>query len=161
VGALLLVWAGGAKALRPTDTARALHAAHLPGSPALVRALAATEVALGVGAIVIGGTMLDGALAATYALFAVFVAVALARGWSLASCGCFGEPDAAPTRLHAVAVSVLSVFAAVAAARGGPAPVVMIARHPGTGVALVVTAVVTAGLLVTALTRLPLLRAET
>ncbi len=56
---------------------------------------------------------LTGALvAAAYAGFAVFVLVALRRGWALSSCGCFGRPDTPPTPAHAV----LNAGAAVSAA---------------------------------------------
>ena len=37
-----------------------------------------------------------------YAGFAVFILVALRRGWALSSCGCFGRPDTPPTPAHAV-----------------------------------------------------------
>src|SRR5579871_2899030 len=95
VAAVLLVWAGAAKAWRPGDTARALAVAHLPATPAAVRALALVEVAVGVGAVVAGGPALA-AMACSYGGFAAFVGVALRQGWPLSSCGCFGEPDAPP-----------------------------------------------------------------
>ena len=54
-----------------------------------------------------------GALVAfAYAGFAVFVLVALRRGWALTSCGCFGRPDTPPTLTHVV----LNAGAAVSAA---------------------------------------------
>ena len=152
VGCLLLVAAGGAKAIRPGDTARALRR-----SPSVVRAGALVEVVAGAGAATVGGPVLIGVVAASYAAFTVFVVVALARGWSLASCGCFGEPDSPPTVLHVVIDGVLALAAVGAAA--STAPLQAAWDRPGWGVGMVAVSTVTAGLAYLALARLPRLRA--
>jgi hypothetical protein len=110
---VLLGAAGMAKTVRPGDTANALRAAGLSTRPlpALVRVGAGGEAALAVAALVIPGPLTGTLVAAVYAGFAVFIVVALRRGWALSSCGCFGRPDTPPTRAHAV----LNVGAAAAA----------------------------------------------
>jgi len=157
VGSIVLIWAGIAKVLRPGDTARALAAAHLPASSALVRAIAGVEVVVGAGAALGGGRPFDGAMAASYGLLAAFVGVAMARGWSLSSCGCFGEADARPTIAHVAVNAVLGGAAAVAAVRGVRPPAAL-AHHPGQAMALAAVSAVTAGLIVLTLTRLPRLQ---
>ena len=151
VGAILLVGAGAAKVLRPDDTARALR-----WSPAVVRAGALGEVIVGAGAAAVGGPVLIGAMAASYAGFAGFVLVALARGWPLSTCGCFGEPDTPPTVLHVV----IDAGLALAAVGGidGPAPLRAAWDRPAWGAAVLVLSGVTAGLAYLALARLPRLR---
>jgi hypothetical protein len=159
VAAVLLVWAGAAKVARPAGTARALRAAGLPASAALVRGLAAVEAVVGVSVIVVGGRALDAAMAASYVVFAAFVGAAIARGWSLSSCGCFGEADARPTTAHVVVDAALAAAGVVAATRGVH-PLAEMGRHPGESAAVVLLSAVTAGLVVLTLTRLPALRAE-
>lgn len=157
-GAGLLAAAGVAKAARPHDTARALRRAGLPFGAAAVRAGAVVEVVIGVCATFLGGAVPAAAVGVSYLGFAVFVGVALARGWSLASCGCFGEPDSAPTPLHVAVDASLGATALLAAAAGGPAPLVLAARRPAWGSAMVALAVVTGGLAYLALARLGKLR---
>ena len=110
--AAVLVVAGLAKAWRPSDTARALQIAGLPAHRRLVRLGAGAEVAVGVLALTVPGAPTGALVAASYAAFAVFVVVALRRGWPLSSCGCFGRPDSKPTYGHAA----LNLGAAAAAA---------------------------------------------
>jgi hypothetical protein len=101
---VLLGAAGVAKAARPGDTANALRAAGLSARPrpVLVRVGAAGEVVLAIAAILVPGPLTGALVAAVYGGFAVFVVVALRRGWALSSCGCFGRPDTPPTPAHAV-----------------------------------------------------------
>jgi hypothetical protein len=108
-GAGLLGLAGVAKLINPVDTAGALRAAGLTRKKlatrpqhASVRLGAVVEVAVAVAALTAPGPLPALAVAASYAGFAVFVAVALRRGWPLASCGCFGRPDTPPTVNHAL-----------------------------------------------------------
>jgi hypothetical protein len=110
---VLLAAAGVAKMVRPGDTVNALRAAGLSPRPvrSLVRVGAAAEVALAVAAVVVPGVVTGALVGAVYAGFAVFIVVALRRGWAISSCGCFGRPDTPPTRAHAV----LNVGAAVSA----------------------------------------------
>jgi hypothetical protein len=157
VAALVLAWAGIAKAWRPGTTARALAATPLPHAPGLVRAFAVLEVVVAVGALTVGGPFAV-AMGCSYAGFAGFVAVALRRGWPLSSCGCFGVADARPTRAHVVADAALAA-AAFAAAVDGLRPIAVLADRPAEGAALAVVAAVTAGLLVIVLSVLPELAA--
>jgi hypothetical protein len=99
---LLLAGAGIAKTIRPGDTARALRVAGIPADPPLVRLGALAEVGVAVSALVFPGPLTGALMALAYAVFAVFIMLALRRGWALASCGCFGRPDTPPTAAHAV-----------------------------------------------------------
>jgi hypothetical protein len=115
--AAVLAYAGGAKLLDPTMTAGALRAMGLPSSPLLVRPGAAAELALGIGAVVVGGALLWGLVAASYVAFAAFVALALASGRPIGSCGCIGRADTPPTIAHVVvdlaAAALAGAYAAV------------------------------------------------
>jgi hypothetical protein len=99
---VLLGAAGISKAARPADTANALRAAGLPAGRLIVRVGAGAEVVLAAAALVAPGPLTGSMVAAAYVAFAVFVTVAVRRGWPLASCGCFGRPDTPPTLAHAV-----------------------------------------------------------
>jgi len=116
--AAVLAYAGGAKLLDPTMTVGALRAMGLPARPWLVRLGAAAELALGVAAVVAGGAVLWGLVAASYVAFALFVAVALATGRPIGSCGCFGRSDTPPSIGH-VALTALAALAAGAYAGAG------------------------------------------
>ncbi|GAC1307975.1 MAG: hypothetical protein NVSMB16_04230 [Acidimicrobiales bacterium] len=159
VASLLLVGAGLAKAVRPGDTWRALSRAGLPvgRGPATVRVGASVEVAIGVTAILVGGPVPGAMVCLSYVAFAVFISVALGRGWALASCGCFGEPDSPPTVAHVVLDAVLAAGSALAAV-DGVSPRDAVTRHPGTGVVTLSMALVTTGLLYLVFARLPRLR---
>src|SRR5664280_473497 len=93
VAAGLLVLGGESKARRPDSTVRALGAAGARVPAALVRLFGAAEVAIGISAVLVGGRLPGALVAASYAGFTAFVAVALRRRTPLASCGCFGRPD--------------------------------------------------------------------
>jgi len=98
----LLGVAGAVKAVRPSDTANALRAAGLPSHRLLVRLGALSEAAVAVAALAAPGRFTGLVVAAFYLAFGGFIALALRRGWVLASCGCFGRPDTPPTRAHLV-----------------------------------------------------------
>jgi len=95
----------------------------------------------------------------SYVAFGVFIATALGRGWALSSCGCFGRADTPPTVAHVIVDLVLAAGAGAAALASGPAPLVVVARRPGWGSALVTMAVVAGGLAYLVLARLPRLQA--
>ncbi len=144
--AALLAAAGVAKLWRPDDTARALLVAGLPAHRRLVRAGALAETAVGVAAIALPGPLTGSLVAASYAAFTLFVGVALARGWPLSSCGCFGRPDARPGYPHllldAGAAVAAAWWAAAAPGRIGP----LFVHGPWHGAPLALVAVVIAGL---------------
>jgi hypothetical protein len=106
--AALLVAAGVVKLRRPQPTADALAGVGLPGRRELVRALGVVEIAVGAGPFLRPGTFAP-VLAILYVSFACFVAYVLGRGLPLRSCGCLGETDTEPSRLH---VTVTAVAAA-------------------------------------------------
>ena len=144
--AVLLAGAGAAKLWRPDDTARALRVAGLPAHRRLVRAGALVELAVGVAAVAAPGPMTGALVAAAYASFTAFVAVALVRGWPLSSCGCFGRADARPGYPHLVldaAATATAVWWAVTAPdRIGP----VLAHSPWRGWPLLLVTAVVAGL---------------
>jgi hypothetical protein len=159
VGALVLVSAGLAKAVRPHGTARALQAAGRPLHPHVVRAVAALEVAV---ALAVAGTsdrVGVAAMAVSYAGFTAFVALGLRKGSVLSSCGCFGAADAPPTLGHLVVNATFATVAGVAAVTDTAPALAGFWRHPAQGIALAFVAIVTTGLVVLALTRLPALAA--
>lgn len=143
---VVLGGAGLAKLWRPADTARALQAAGLRVSWNTVRLGALAEVALSVAALVTPGALTGALIAAAYAGFAGFVLVAMARGWPLSSCGCFGRADSRPGYQHAVldlGASVVAVWwAATGPGRLGP----LFVHQPWHGVPLALVTAVIAGL---------------
>lgn len=153
----LLAIAGVAKAARPDDTARALvqltapidgrgpSRRRTPGFGtvrSLVRIGAAAEALLGVVALVVPRTGTAAAVCASYLVFAGFVALAIVRGGTLATCGCFGRPDTPPTAVH-VAVNLVLAGSAAAVAAAAPATgtvLRVLAHQPWHGVPLVLVA---------------------
>jgi uncharacterized membrane protein YphA (DoxX/SURF4 family) len=120
--ALLLIVTGIAKLRRPTDTARALAAMRLPIPGILTRLVAIAEVAIGVGALVVGTPILFAAQALLYALFLGWVATALAKGVPIASCGCLGRADTPPYVGHLI-LNAIAIFASAGAVLTGPVEV--------------------------------------
>ena len=96
----LLAGAGMAKLWHPGDTSGALRIAGLPSDRRLVRAGAVVEMTIAVAAVAAPGALTGGLVALTYLAFTWFVAIALLKGWPLASCGCFGRQDARPGFWH-------------------------------------------------------------
>jgi hypothetical protein len=113
IAAVVLLAAGARKLLDPAPTRGALREMGLPWRGPVVPVLATAEVATGVVALAVGTWWTAAALAAWYAAFAVFVAVALRRETPLSSCGCLGSPDTPPSVAH---LGLDVVFAATAVA---------------------------------------------
>jgi hypothetical protein len=128
----------------------------LPTSIPLARALGVAEVVVGVAALTVDEPAAAWAVAALYAGFSGFVAVALRRGAWLQSCGCFGAIEVPPTPTHLVFDLVATVAAAAAALAGTPSLGSLAGAEPAEGVVLVVVTVIAAGLAVAVLTALPL-----
>jgi hypothetical protein len=142
----LLGLAGLAKVVRPSDTVGALKAAGLPASAGLVRVGATAEVAVAAFAWAVAGPVPVALVALSYAVFAACIGVALQKGWPIGSCGCFGRPDTAPTRTHAV-LNVVAVLTAVGWAISGPPTLGGAFSHqPWGGIPLGLAAIVMAGL---------------
>lgn len=150
--ALLLVVAGVAKAMEPLPLARALRVAGFPVRgrllTPLVRVGAALEALIGGVAVVAPSAVTAGLVAASYAVFTVFVVRALRSGSPLATCGCFGGSDTPPTVVHAVVTAALAAIAVGVAT--SPAGLVL-------SPALIVLVGVLAYLLYLALAVLPLI----
>jgi hypothetical protein len=83
--AALLLVAGGSKVVKPGTTVLALRSVRLPAAGWLVRLLGAAEVLIGTTALTVGGALPAALVAASYASFAAFVALAMARGGVLSS----------------------------------------------------------------------------
>jgi hypothetical protein len=132
--AAILAVGGAAKALRPDTAAHALSALGFPRSIVAVRLLGAAEVAMGAGAMAVGGRLLPALVASAYLGFAAFVVLALARGVMLRSCGCFGQLDTPPTAVHVVVNLAAAVVAGLTALGGGPGLGEVIADQPFAGV---------------------------
>ena len=136
----LLVLAGVPKVADPSPLVRALRSAGLTVRPApgalLVRSFAVAEVVVGAWAVVAPGRVVSVLVAAAYLVFTAFVALVLARGGVLGSCGCFGKPDTPPSRTH---LALTAVAALVAAAVAAAPPADPWGATAGTGV-LVTTA---------------------
>jgi hypothetical protein len=158
-GCALLVVAGAAKAVHPTDTARALTQAvpviRLAGMAPLVRVVAVLECALGVVGIVLPWPPMAAAVALSYLAFAGFVWVAYRRGGPLATCGCFGTPDTPPTIVHVVINVGLAASAIVVAAAGKSGSLLgALSGQPWRGIPLVAVSAVCAWLIVLAMSPL-------
>lgn len=159
----LLVVTGAAKLRRPAAATAALAAitlrldgrAHLAG-----RALGAAEVAVGLAALLTRSWAAAACTALLYLGFAAFVVTAMRPGRAVASCGCSGQVDTPPTRLHVVVDLIFAGFA-VAAALRPPVPLLRSLDRAETLVALAVAALVgtLAWLAISALPRLAAARA--
>ena len=112
--AVLLGAAGAAKTVAPEPAAAALAWLRRPHARWAVRVLGVVELAVAVGAFVLGGPAPAIALAVLYAEFAV-VAAAMVRSGSTLSCGCFGRVEMPATWRHVV-VNIAAVVAGVVAA---------------------------------------------
>jgi hypothetical protein len=133
ITAALLAASGGAKIRDPQPTGGALAAAGLPSSRLLV-------TGLGLGEIVAALAGLSGraagawAVAALYAGFTGFVAVALIRRLPIQSCGCFGKVDTPPSVGHLLVNSSATLAAAIVAAQGGASLPASLGGRPGVGI---------------------------
>ncbi|GAB3590151.1 hypothetical protein GCM10027446_04230 [Angustibacter peucedani] len=141
----LLVLAGLPKLRDPLPLVRALRSVALPGGPALVRAAAAAEVVVGTAAVVVPGRVTGALVAAAYLVFSGFVALALARGGVLASCGCFGRADTPPTRSHLLVTALLAA-SGVALAVAPSSPWTSAGEQPAQGATLLGYAVLVGAL---------------
>ncbi len=155
---LLLLVAGAAKAVRPTDTARAVSAVvpmALAITRPLVRAGALVEAAVGTVALAHPSPVTASLVSMSYLGLAGFVAVVLVRGGPLATCGCFGTLDTPATRLHVVVNIALAGSAAVVGATINPGWLpALLAGQPWHGVPLMLLSLMCAWLAYLALARL-------
>ena len=134
IAATVLLLGGALKTARAGDTVGALHALGISVSPTVVRAAGLAEALLGAAALAIGGPVTAALMAASYAGFAVFVMVALARGAPISSCGCLGRIDTPPTVTHVVVNVAAAVVAGLVVAVPDATPVEVIDDQPLLGV---------------------------
>jgi len=150
----LLALAGAFKLRRPAPTAGALRAMSLPSGLLAVRALGAFELVVGTASMLSANRALLALSAACYLAFAAFVAAALVSGAPVQSCGCFGQPDTPPSRIHLAFDAVAAAVLIAATAGEVPPPASVLADQPWAGVPFVVltaTALLLSYLVLTAL----------
>lgn len=155
VGSLLLVFAGVAKLLYPRPAADLMGALGFPARAWFARGVGGAEVALGVTTLVAGGPEPALTAAGVYALFALVSLLALKRGFS--TCGCFGQVDSPPSRIHVIGNLFFAVVCALAAGVG-TSPRLMVgaaAEQPTGSVVLGLAACVLAGMVFVSLTAVP------
>jgi hypothetical protein len=156
IAAALLVVGGALKAVDPADSAHALAVLGLPRARLLVRAGGVVEVAVGVGALLVGGPVFAVLMAVSYTAFAGFVLVALHAGRPISSCGCFGKIDTPPSMVHVVIDLAAAVVGLVVAVAGDPVALgKVLAAQPLAGVPFVLLVVVGMYAVFLAFTALP------
>jgi hypothetical protein len=152
---LLLAGAGAMKAYDPANTAGALRRVGLPVPSWVVRAGGAAELAIGLAAATTGTGWAAALVAASYALFTMFVAIALLRRLPVGSCGCFGKIDTPASWLHVVINACATGVATAVAIAGGDSLAAILRDQPASGVPFVIFVVTGVYLLFVALTALP------
>jgi hypothetical protein len=135
IAALTLCVAGVAKLRAPGPAAEALRSLRLPARPAMVRAFAAGELALGLVAAISPGAAIGAALAGLYAVFAALTLALQRRG---AACGCFGEARAPASPAQSAISVTLAAICAIAAAADVHGAAWITGRTPAVAVALIV-----------------------
>lgn len=151
----LLGAAGVAKLVRPGAARAALASVRLPATDRAVRTLGAAELAVAAAALGLGGAPAAVAVTAWYGAFAAFVGLALARGGTLRSCGCFGTPDTPPSPLHLVVNIAFAATAALTAAGSAPSLPAALSGQPLWGLPLLAATAACAWLAYLALSVLP------
>ncbi|MGN6169798.1 MAG: MauE/DoxX family redox-associated membrane protein [Solirubrobacteraceae bacterium] len=137
VACVLLAVSGFSKLSSPASARASLQLIGVQVPLAVVRALGAGEVALGVCAAIRPGPLTAGLVAGAYGVFLVTTLRLLAVEGG-ADCGCFGTASAVASRSHAVLNFVACASAAVAAAFPPPGVTWIVSRPPLVAVTLVV-----------------------
>lgn len=131
---------GALKVARPDDTTRAIRLMGLPVTRTLVRVLGAGEGVVATVAAASGARLAVAAVAASYLLFATFVAVAVARRLPISSCGCLGQLDTPPSVAHVVIDLLAAAIATAVALRPTGSLASVLARQPAHGIPLLLLA---------------------
>jgi len=155
VVAVVLAVGGGFKLRDPAPTAEMLRSVGVPLPAAGVRAIGVVEVTLGVGATLVGGTLLTGAVAVLYAVFAAVTARLVQLGDRAASCGCFGRLSSAAGPTHVAANVVAAAVAGAGALTATPGFVALRAELVAAGVPQAALIALGAWLFMVVLTVLP------
>ena len=158
IAAALLVAAGVPKVTEPGDTARAMRSVGLPTSELFVRILAVAEVSIGLAVIAIGGPIPSLLLGLIYLGFAGYIILAMSKGGSIASCGCFGKADTPPTYGHLLLNIAAGTVGIIGAIGDPPDAVALLGDQPAFGVPFVAFVLLGAWLGYLTLTLLPQLQ---
>ena len=153
---LVLITAGGAKLARPRAAADLIGLLRLPARVVLARLVGLAEVLVGVVALMSSHVAASAGVGVLYGAFALVVLRALVVG--VPSCGCFGDFDAPPSRIHVVGnLALAGVSLAAAGSEQSPAGAVWAAMNqgPAEGAAFVLLTATMAGLIIVAFTALP------
>ena len=153
---LVLIVAGGAKLARPRAAADLIGLLRLPARVALARLVGLAEVLVGAVALMSNHPAASTGVGVLYGAFALVVLRALVAG--VPSCGCLGDFDAPPSRIHVVGnVALAGVSLAAAGSDQSPAGAIWAAMNQGPteGAAFVLLTATMAGLIIVAFTALP------
>jgi hypothetical protein len=153
VAAIVVVVAGLSKLRAPAVAARALRELGIPAGSALVRVLAAAEVAFGVWCLIAPGGAAAVVLACCYAAFCV-ISLLLARRRQ--SCGCFGDDEVPASVAHSLVSAVLALVCFAAAVRSPHAVGWVLGRPADEAAVLALGIAASAYATVLAYTRLPI-----
>lgn len=157
--ATLLVVSGVPKLSNPAATTRALEGLGLPRKRWFGQAVGLVEIFVGIAAISVGGRFPAAAMAVLYLGFAGFILYGL-RSSKVSSCGCFGEGDTPPSRLHlGIDVAAAGVATVLVARPIGDITAIM-TEVPWAGVPLLILIVIGTWLALMVLTLLPAVFAE-
>lgn len=122
VTAGLLVVSGRSKLLNPAPTLGALDAAGIATERPVATYLGVAEIAAGLAGLLVGSGIGAVPVGVLYLGFAGFVAMALARGWPIQSCGCFARIDTPPTWAHLAFDLAAAAGAVVQVVTRAPSP---------------------------------------
>ncbi len=156
IASLLLVLGGIMKLVFPHPAAHLIGTLGLPARVWIARLIGCAELAVGAFALALGGPVVAAVVGTVYAMFALVVLRALSKGSP--SCGCFGQADSPPSRVHVIAnLFFVAVCLVSAGADKSPTDLVVDAAraHPAGAVSLVLAACVLAGLSFVIFTALP------
>lgn len=128
VAAIVLAVAGAAKLRSPDGARHALATAGLSVPRAVVRSIAAAELALAALMVLAPGRLTCALLAMTYAVLALVARVLTRRG---AACGCFGGDDVPATAAHVWLSAVLALIAGAGVAWPARGIAWLLAASPG------------------------------
>lgn len=118
VVALVLVVGGFLKLRDPRPTKEMLEVLGVPAPDQVTHVSAGVEVALGLVAVLFGGTLLASLIAVVYAVFAVMMVLLVRKGNAASTCGCFGSISSRPSLIHVVVDVLAACVASVAAVSG-------------------------------------------
>jgi hypothetical protein len=150
----LLAAAGIVKLRRPQPTADALAGAGLASRRLVVWSLGIVELVVGIG-VLLWPAVLAAGIALLYACFSGFVIYVIARELPLRSCGCLGETDTEPSRVHVAVTAVAAAVGLAGVVAPPPSVPELLADTPVAGAFFVATVAVACYLTYIVLVSLP------